>query len=306
MECNNSVKPADTIVMKVKIGSIVFDIILNNGFFNPSESYNVEKHRHPAYEIHFIMKGTCLLEVEGKEWNILAGNYCIIGPNVHHKQNIDESIPIIKYTLRIEYNNSYISQDFFPIEESCEIENVFKNIKFFISRNSHNNVSLVYEIINELRNQQVGYYTKVYSLFSLLIINIVRDVVSNQKSNYQLSNILQFKNRNFIIENFFEYNYNRKVSTADLAELLNISTRHLNRILQDNFHMSFKEKVLEKRMEVAKNLLLTTDLSAKTIANMVGYSIESNFYILFKKKNGCTPSEYRALHKDSNSIQLLM
>ncbi|NLC67844.1 MAG: helix-turn-helix transcriptional regulator [Clostridiaceae bacterium] len=128
---------------------------------------------------------------------------------------------------------------------------------------------------------------------------MIRDISLRKKASYIIPEIDFFDKRHLIIENFFEANYNTNKTIHDLAKMLNVSVRQLDRIIQDSFKMSFKNKIIEKRMEISKNLLRNTKLPVKTIAERVGYNTESNFYKVFKQKNGHTPAEYRKKYKTS-------
>ena len=51
--------------------------------------------------------------------------------------------------------------------------------------------------------------------------------------------------------------------------------------------------MLNRRMEHACELLSVPDAQVKDIAGLVGYSNISHFSDAFRKKFGCTPSEYK-------------
>jgi len=50
------------------------------------------------------------------------------------------------------------------------------------------------------------------------------------------------------------------------------------------------------RIETAKKLLLTTDLSISDIANNIGFDDHKYFSRTFKTQLGVYPTEYRSLH----------
>ena len=60
--------------------------------------------------------------------------------------------------------------------------------------------------------------------------------------------------------------------------------------------LAFKQNI---RIERAKSLLITTDLSTKEIAEMVGYTDPQYFYRVFRKKNDISPGEFRKRYKHS-------
>jgi len=288
--------------IKVKIGSVLFNIILGSGFFKLSDSFHVENHNHSAYEIHFILKGSGSIEISDKTWNISPNSYYIVGPSIYHEQKVNALNPISKYSFRIDYSILNTAEDFFPAEEGIKIVEAFKNVMFYTAEDNHNNLSLIYEVCNELQNQWVGYYSRIQSIFVQLIINIVRDIASKQKAGYKIPERFSDEKRNLIIEDFFEYNYNSCATADTLSKLLHVSIRQLNRIMKDSFHTTFKQKILEKRMEVSKSLLKNTDMPVKSISQRVGYDAESNFCIIFKQKNGYTPSEYRRNYNEERQV----
>ena len=85
----------------------------------------------------------------------------------------------------------------------------------------------------------------------------------------------------------------------DLARLLHMSRRQLNRILQQHYGMSFREKCMRARMDYSAWILRTTHHRIEDIAAMVNYSTESSFYSSFKKYFGMTPKKYRDLYSEN-------
>lgn len=279
--------------IKTRIGSTLFTIILDRSFFDFQGAFNSEKHNHSAYEIHFITQGSGTVEIKDRHFDIFPNSYYIIGPGIYHEQNLDPENPVGKYAFRMECKFSGAPEDFFPTEENSRIIETFKSIEFFSAEDSRNNLALMYEIRTELLHQQIGYYSRIQTLFSQIIINIIRDMASQQKSDYAIPERIFYEKRNLIIENFFDYNYSADASASDLAKILHVSIRQLDRIMKECFSMSYKQKMIEKRIETAKSLLKNTDLPVKVIAERVGYDTESNFCTMFRQKTGSTPSKYR-------------
>ena len=96
------------------------------------------------------------------------------------------------------------------------------------------------------------------------------------------------------IDMYFERNLAQNPGAEDLARQLHISRRHLNRILQANYGMGFREKLLQARLERAKWLLRHTEESVSVIAGEVGYTYDSAFREAFCRQVGMTPQAYRS------------
>ncbi|MCI8525924.1 MAG: AraC family transcriptional regulator [Oscillospiraceae bacterium] len=96
------------------------------------------------------------------------------------------------------------------------------------------------------------------------------------------------------IEEFFNRNYAMKRGKEALAGRLAVSVRQLDRILRKSCGMSYREKRNEIRLEIARDLLETTEERVEEIAAFLGYESASNFTAFIKKRTGMTPSELRA------------
>ena len=59
------------------------------------------------------------------------------------------------------------------------------------------------------------------------------------------------------------------------------------------YHMSINQFTCSLKMNMAENLLSTTDLSIDEISKMVGYNYSTNFVKMFKKTHGKTPLAFR-------------
>jgi AraC family transcriptional regulator len=81
-------------------------------------------------------------------------------------------------------------------------------------------------------------------------------------------------------------------SVLDLAELCNISARHLTRAFRVSRGRSIASYVLEHRMNHAKQML-ASGMSINATASAMGFTTGSNFTIAFRRATGETPREYR-------------
>lgn len=71
-----------------------------------------------------------------------------------------------------------------------------------------------------------------------------------------------------------------------------LSPIYLSRIFKQEKGVGINQWIIQKRMELAKELLKDSSLTAITVANHCGYSNYPYFSTVFKKYYGCTPSQY--------------
>ena len=79
----------------------------------------------------------------------------------------------------------------------------------------------------------------------------------------------------------------------ELANMVHISPGYLSRIFKKETGLSLSDYIIQKRISVAKQLLVKTNLPITTIAERIGLSYASYFTKLFKEKVNMTPQEYR-------------
>jgi AraC-like DNA-binding protein len=94
----------------------------------------------------------------------------------------------------------------------------------------------------------------------------------------------------------------------DIASLLHIHPTHLSNTIQDQLKRSPCDIYENKLMDVAKELILTTDLSIASIARRLTFD-PSNFTKFFKHFEGITPGQFRrstSSHPNKDSELLTM
>lgn len=94
--------------------------------------------------------------------------------------------------------------------------------------------------------------------------------------------------KKYIFENFHSH-----ISIENVANNLYISRAYLRNIFYKYEGVSPQQFLIQTRIEKAKDLLLTTNMSAAQISYAVGYSDILQFYKAFKKHVGVSAGEYR-------------
>lgn len=84
--------------------------------------------------------------------------------------------------------------------------------------------------------------------------------------------------------------------TAVAAEVY-LNPIYFGRVFKNTQNMSFKQYLVEKRMELAKKLLAETEKSISVICEEVGIPNRSYFTQVFKQHTGMLPSEYKKEEK---------
>lgn len=112
----------------------------------------------------------------------------------------------------------------------------------------------------------------------------IRDAEAMKRSSDIIDSAMRY------IDNHYK---DEDISLDSVAIASNISANYLSAMFSQKVGLSFVEYVTKKRMEKAKQLLRKTDKRSGEIAGEIGYKDPRYFSFVFKKKTGCTPSQYR-------------
>lgn len=92
---------------------------------------------------------------------------------------------------------------------------------------------------------------------------------------------------------YIEHNYQRNIKISDIAHSVGISRTYLTKCFKKKLKLSPHEYLIDYRMTLAKNLLITTDMPINQIALEVGYEDPLSFSKAFKLFTGVSPKTYR-------------
>ena len=132
--------------------------------------------------------------------------------------------------------------------------------------------------------------TQALSLISSFFKNAVADLRSgNYREKGSIDYKLIAKCESIISTNLSE----QFIGIDALALKLNISPTKLKTDFKSVYGTSILQYIIEKKMQLAMQLLLSTEMQIKHICYQVGYESPSKFSAAFKKKHGKLPSDFR-------------
>lgn len=99
-----------------------------------------------------------------------------------------------------------------------------------------------------------------------------------------------------------EHLSDEELSVPEIADSVNMSESYFRRLFYEVYSVSPVQYINTLRINHAKELIRCTEESFTAIAAKVGFSNVYYFSRMFKKKAGCTPSEYRSICFDHPGI----
>lgn len=95
----------------------------------------------------------------------------------------------------------------------------------------------------------------------------------------------------------------RQVRLTDAAATACISKYHYIRLFHQAFGQTPHEFLVRRRMDRARHLLATSDLSVSEVCLEVGYESLGTFSSRFRQLAGCAPTEFRKMVRPSFAVR---
>ncbi len=229
-----------------------------------TKSNQFKLHTHNWYEIIYFATDGGKVFINGQSYQVSTGSYCIIPPYAEHNEELEEYSEIC--FIGFEFNNpSYI----------------LKEGNYYLNTNVKN--SYFNDIFEEFKKQQIEFETLAEYLLRLFLVNLLRNGNANN---------FRCKNLNYIKE-YIEQYVDQKINIAQLASFSGYSYDYFRHIFRQKFGLSPQEYMINVRLENAKRLLKTSNLSCTEIAYNCGFSNSAQMTSMFKKKYGKTPKAFR-------------
>ncbi|MCR5705451.1 MAG: helix-turn-helix transcriptional regulator [Acholeplasmatales bacterium] len=135
--------------------------------------------------------------------------------------------------------------------------------------------------INEEYNKEIIEKNMMMrALLQILLVHLSRSMVENTNDELE-DKILQY-----IV-------YNPKTSLKDTAAHFQYHPNYISNCMKKKLGQTFKQILIQSRMDKATSYLKNSSYSIEEIAQMVGYADSITFYKAFKKYYGVTPKEVR-------------
>lgn len=294
--------PLEYVNLKVPIGALLFDLLIDKTLLPAPVAKTQMIHNHAAFELHRILSGSGTLFINDEELPVEAGHVYLIGPTVYHSIKPHAGAHFTHSSIRFTYEVLAKPDPWFPVAETEAVKKAFSAVEHHRLTNENGEAivaRLLEEIQAEVRVPHLGAYVSIQGLFAQLIVQLIRSLLaeSSYESQHELPSKLKDEMRSRIIDNFFSNHFRTSPTLEALASELNLSVKQVNRLLLERYRTTFKQKLLDTRVEEAKSLLRASDMSIQRIAEEIGYTSSDNLCRVFIKKVGMTPTEFRSAYK---------
>ena len=250
-----------------------YPIFINTtGYFDATshfETYN--PNGRDDYYLMYITDGQLTVEFDDGEHTVKKGNVVIFPPKYGYKYR---GKPPLHY-LYSHFTGSYADR----LLEECGFNSLPCIIKNDFNVELDNKFNFM---IDTFLLKKPLWAQRCACILQDMLIDIHNDAL-DKSDNSPLKASLKH------IHSFFT----SKIDIHYLASLENLSNSRYVVVFKDQIGKSPNEYIIDLRLQFAKNLLESTNMSIKQISERVGYSDQYFFSRLFKKHLGVSPQGYR-------------
>lgn len=260
-------------------------ILMDSQMLADRFDWDAGRHCNAEFELHIIVSGSCALDVDDQVYPLSVGSAIVIAPNhFHSSSSVTDSFERLSIGL-VAQKDSYVADLLYKLSELP------------VFQLTEPQMNICRQLLQEASTSGLFHAELSHAYLTVLLAGILRMVhpdytVSGspwKRGTYQLYNTIDL---------FFSSWPEPLGSEHELAQLVHLSRRQLNRILLQYYGMTFREKLMRSKMDYAAWLLRTSDEAVCEIARRVGYSTESAFFVSFKRYFGITPMEYRLTYNE--------
>ena len=245
-------------------------------------------HKHDFYLSVLFTKGSGKHTIDFNTYNIKPGSLFFMLPGQTHDWELSNDIEgyIFFHTKSFynllfpnkrldEYPTFYLRDNLKHIQLDTQEQPIYEN--YFKT------------ILTEYQTSNLLKYRKIGLLLDLIYIDSNRIKINtpfnSDKTNTQM---MYYKN----LQQLIDTNFLTLKKPKDYAEKLNITVKHINKIVTSLLNKSTSELINERIILEAKRLISHGELTIKEIAYHLNYEDYSYFSRFFKKNTGLTPSEF--------------
>ena len=252
-------------------------------------------HNHKVFELNFVEHAPGVRRIVGDS-NEVIGDYDLVlitSPDLEHvwEQNDCVSEDIHEITVHFEFD--------FSDENSIFARNPFTSVRMMMNEARKGlcfpmeAIMKVYQLLNTLSSESDGYYAFMKFLTILYELSRCDGARTLATSSYAKVEVASDSRRVLKVKDYISKNYMNEIRLNDVASLAGMSPSAFSRFFKLHTGRNLSDYIIDMRLGYASRMLVDSTHSIAEIGYGCGFNNLSNFNRIFKKKKGCSPSEFR-------------
>ena len=251
-------------------------------------------HNHSVYELNFVEHAAGVRRIVGDS-NEVIGEYDLVlitSPDLEHvwEQNTCNSQNIREITIQFDIDfdeTSFFSKNPFNSMKKMMTE-ARKGLCFPLDA-----IMKVYQQLDTLSSIQDGFYAFMQFLTILYELSLSDGARTLASSSFAKVEVSSDSRRVLKVKNYINEHYRDEIRLADVANLAGMSPSSFSRFFKLHTGRNLSDYIIDMRLGFASRMLVDSTHSIAEIGYGCGFNNLSNFNRIFRKRKGCSPSEFR-------------
>lgn len=255
--------------------------------------FDFPMHKHDQFELNFIenARGCRRIVGDSEELTDDLDLVLITSPRLEHQWAQGECTNTDIHEITIQFQMDYRHGTF--------LTNPFKSLTTMLMRAEvglafpKSAIMQVYPRLQRMSSLKDGFWAvqEFYSLlYELSLCTEARTLSSSSFAKVKESNESRRVRK---VKNFIDQHYMNELRLEQLSDMVAMTPSAFSRFFHQRTGKSLAEYIVDIRLGHAARMLIDTIAPVSEICFRCGFNTLSNFNRLFRKRKGCSPSEFR-------------
>lgn len=225
---------------------------------------------------YFITEGNCSVTVNGNTFKGSPGDWFFIPAGAQYSYNNDNSKPFAKYWFHF---------DLYPATmDSSTFTEVYK-----VECRDRSDIKDIFAKVAEICESRHPSDMLMTKALVLQLLSMYMDISAKESDHF----VKKVPKELMSLLLYVDGNLAQPLSNDYLAEQMHMQTNHFIRYFKKYLGQTPQRYITEKRMNVAKRMLLDGDKSLAEISEKTGFCDSAHFSKKFKSFYSVSPGQYR-------------
>lgn len=265
--------------------------------------YDYPLHRHELFELNFVEHGAGCERIVGDSVERL-GEYDLVlisSPNLEHQWAQGECQSHDIHEVTIQFFLDFQHSKFFET-------NAMRSIKHMMIRAERGlafplkAIMTVYPRLIHISQIKEGFYSMA-ELFNILYeLSKFDDARELSSSSFARVKPNEESRRVAKVKDYIATHYIEEIRLEQMSELVSMSPTAFSRFFKLRTGKTLAEYIVDIRLGHAARMLVDTNEPVSQICFKTGFNTLTNFNRLFKKRKGCSPTDFREKYAKTKVI----
>ena len=267
------------------------------------KEFNYPIHNHDVYELNFVENAKGVRRIVGDSSEVIDDYDLVLitSPDLEHVWEQHECTSSDVHEVTIQFDLDISEDGIFGRNPFRSILNMVqearKGLCFPMSAIMH-----VYPLIVGLSEIKDGFYAVMQFMTILYELSRQDGARTLATSSYAKVDVESDSRRVLKVKNYIAAHYRDDLRLPELASLAGMSPSAFSRFFKLHTSRNLSEYIIDIRLGYAARQHVDTAKSVSEISFLCGFNNLSNFSRIFKKKTGCSPTEFRENYRKTRII----